>query len=135
MTNKEIVLLIFKDYATKNITDLLSHLDDNITWLEPGAPAVPYGGVYKGKQGILEMFAKEASMLEVQSFEPLQFLETDNLVAVVGRDSALVKSTGKVYHTEWVMLFTFTGSLVSKVQVYMDTNAIADAFEGHSVAR
>lgn len=128
MTNIEIIKQIYHDYATQNMTDLMAKLDNNITWIEPGAPAVPFGGTFVGKEGIMSMFAKQAQLIKVKTFDPKIFFSNDTQVAVIGSDSAEVIKTGKVYSTDWTQLFTFKDGLIVHVQVHMDTNAIANAF-------
>jgi uncharacterized protein len=127
-TNTQIIEELFANYGKQDIPAVLAAMADDITWVEPGAPGVPFGGTYKGHTGVLEMFKKEGEMVKVTSFTPETFFAHDNMVVVLGADSANVIATGKSYTTEWTMAFTLNGGKITQVQTYMDTNAVAKAF-------
>lgn len=129
MTKIDIIKQVFKSYGEGDIPSVLERMSDNIVWYEPGDPDnIPFSGVFTGKQGVLKMFGIEAELLTITSFEPKVFLENDTTVVVLGSDSAIVKKTQKSYATEFTMAFTISSNLITKVQVYMDTLAIANAF-------
>lgn len=131
MSKIESIKKLFQAYGANDVPTVLNAMHDDITWLEPGDPAkIPFSGNFKGKQGIIEMFTIEGKNLKLTSFAPKMFFENETSVAVIGSDTADVLSTGKSYATDFVMLFNFDGELISSVQVYMDTLAIATAFEG-----
>lgn len=129
MTNTDIIKQLYACYAKGDIAGVLAAMHPDIVWIEPGYPAVPYSGVFKGIDGIKEMLGKEHEMLKVQSFTPISFLSNDTQVAVLGTDTTQVISTGKVYTTSWVQAFTLSNSLITHVEVYMDTEAVAAAFK------
>ena len=131
VTNTQIIETLFANYGKQDIPAVLAVMDDNITWIEPGAPGVPFGGTYKGHAGVLEMFKKEGEMVKVTSFTPETFFANGDMVVVLGADSASVISTGKSYTTEWTMAFTLSNGKITEVQTYMDTNAIAQAFRNN----
>jgi uncharacterized protein len=128
VTNTQIIETLFAHYAKHDIAAIMAELDEAVTWIEPGAPGVPFGGTYKGHAGVLEMFKKEAEMVKVTSFTPETFFANGDMVVVLGADSANVIATGKSYTTEWTMAFTLKNGKVTQVQTYMDTHAIAKAF-------
>ena len=127
-TNEQVVKQLFLDFSTNNTTGIMAALSPDIVWNEPGAPEVPFGGNYKGYAGIQEMFEKETAVT-LTSFTPKMFFSKDDMVVVLGSDSATVKATQKSYETDWTMAFTLSNSKITSVQVYMDTNAIAKAFQ------
>jgi ketosteroid isomerase-like protein len=127
--NEQVVKNLFHCYATQNMAGVMALMSTDIQWTEPGAPDVPFGGVYKGHAGITEMLEKEGKMLKVQNFTPTTFFSNENMVIVLGYDTTLVNETQKTYYTDWTMAYTINeNELISKVQTYMDTNAIAKAF-------
>jgi ketosteroid isomerase-like protein len=129
MTNIEIVQKILACYMSGDIPGVLDLMDDNVTWKEPGDKDVPFAGNYSGKRQVQNMFDKEHAMLKVLQLKATGFLENENQVAVIGNDTTKVLSTQKDYTTDWIILFTLANGLVTKVQTYMDTESVADAFK------
>ena len=128
--NEAIVKSMYENYLKQNIPAVLALFADDIVWVEPGEPDVPFAGTYNGIAGIEQMLALEAKLVKVTSFEPGTYFSTDDQVAVLGQDSAIVLETNKTYSTEWVMVFNINSdSKISRIQTYMDTEAVAHAFQ------
>jgi ketosteroid isomerase-like protein len=133
MSKIEIIQSVFAAYGRGDLHTVLGAMDDAITWVEPGDPRqIPFSGVFNGKNDVMKMFGIEHQLLDIIHFTPSDFLENENSVLVRGNDSAKVKSTNKIYTTDWVMAFTFQTGLICQVQVYMDTLAVASAFVADS---
>lgn len=129
--NEQIVKQFYNHMLEGDYAGAMALVDEYIVWIEPGAPDVPFGGVYNGrdsKDGIGKMFQSEAKTVQLKHFIPRNYFSSNNLVVVLGSDSATVHTTGKTYNTDWAMFFTITEGKISMVQTYMDTNAIAKAF-------
>ncbi len=128
-TSNEHTVKQFYTYCLEgNMESAMALLDEYIIWIEPGAPDVPFGGVYNGHNGVAKMFQSEYKTVQLKNFIPRNYFSSQNLVVVLGSDSATVLSTGKTYSTDWTMFFTFSDGKISMIQTYMDTNAIAKAF-------
>jgi ketosteroid isomerase-like protein len=135
MTKIQSVQSLFLAYSKSDIHAILAAMDDNIVWIEPGDPkAIPFSGTYSGKTEVLRMFGIEHQLLKIISFTPQTYFENDDSVVVLGNDSATVLATNKNYATNWTMVFAFNNNLIHKVQVYMDTLAIANAFKAEVAA-
>lgn len=135
MNKIECIQNLFAAYGRADMHTVLAAMDDNIKWIEPGDPAaIPFSGIFNGKTEVIGMFGIEHNLLKLTSFNPTTFYENNDSVVVLGNDSAIVLATQKSYTTEWTMVFTFSAGLISRVQVYMDTLAIARAFKPDVVA-
>ena len=130
ITENERIVRQFYNWALDQNPDFMTLLDEFIIWIEPGAPDVPFGGVYNGHAGVGAMLQSETNSLHLKGLIPKTYFESQNLVVVLGSDSATVLTTGKTYTTDWAMFFTILDGKISMVQTYMDTNAIAKAFRG-----
>lgn len=128
MTNLQIVQKMFMDFSKGDLPAVFASMTDDIVYIEPGAPDIPFGGTFKGKAGVQEMFGIEHQTIKLLTFHPLTFIAQNDLVVVLGNDSAQVLATQKTYYTEFAMVFWVENSLIKQVQVYMDTLAIAKAF-------
>lgn len=126
--NEQLVKQFYTYILEGNNAAAIALLDEYIVWIEPGAPDVPFGGVYNGIAGIGRMFQSESKSVQLKNFIPRNYFSAQNLVVVLGSDTATVLTTGKTYSTDWTMFFTISDGKISMVQTYMDTNAIAKAF-------
>lgn len=128
-SNLQIVQQLYQCYAAGNMQGMMAFFDPAVVWLEPGAPDIPFAGTFNGLAALGQMFALEAKNIQVKSFVPKSFCASGDLVVVQGNDNTKVIPTGKTYSTAWVQAFTFQNSKIIQVQVYMDTHAIALAFQ------
>lgn len=134
MTNTDIIKSIYIAYSQKDMHTVFEKFSDDIVWIEPGdASEIPFSGTFVGKADVQRMLHIEHHRLTITSFHPKLFLEGDNRVAVFGSDSAIVNDTQNSYQTDFVQLFTLDNGLVTHVQVFMDTQAIAKAFVSNAL--
>ena len=128
LSNQQIIEQTYRNYAAGNMSAVLSSFDKDIVWVRPGAPSIPFSGIFKGIEEVTKMFAIQATTLTIKTFLPEKICTNDDTVVVLGHDIAEVIATGKTYSTEWVQAFTFKNGKIIYVQVYLDTKTIADAF-------
>lgn len=126
--NQQIIENMFKNYAAGNMSAVLSCFDKDVIWIRPGAPAIPFSGMFKGLEEVMKMFAIQASVISIKEFIPEKICTNDDTVVVLGHDNVDVNSTGKTYSTHWVQSYIFRDGKITNVEVYMDTKAVADAF-------
>jgi len=129
LSNTEIIQQVYRDFAAGNMQSVLSYFDSNIVWVRPGEPDIPFAGTFKGFEEMQKMFAVIQGTIRLKSFAPKKFCSNDNTVVVTGNDSVEVIATGKFYNSDWVQAFTLRDKKIIHVQVYMDTLAIAKAFQ------
>ena len=66
--------------------------------------------------------------MEVQDFQPREFVADGDRVVVFGWERAKVKATNRTIELDWIMAFTVRNGKVSKFREYTDTKAVADAY-------
>jgi ketosteroid isomerase-like protein len=128
VSNQQIIEDIYKNYATGNMAAVLSCFDNDIIWERPGAPFIPFAGIFKGIKEVTKMFAIQATTLSISKFLPEKICTNEDTVVVLGHDEADVISTGKSYSIRWAQVFTLKDGKIIHVQVYLDTKTVADAF-------
>lgn len=126
--NVSIIKKLFQYYAHSDMEGFMSLLSPEVIWLEPGNSEIPYSGTFKGIEEIGSMIGITVKNLEMISFEATDFCEGLNKVLAIGSNEAKVKATGKIYKTDWVYAFSLEDGKITSVQVYMDTQSIANAF-------
>ncbi len=126
--NLQVVKNAYDAFGRGDIAAILSSLTDDVTWHLVGPSEIPYAGLRQGRDGAAEFFRLLGESDDVALFEPRRFLADGNLVVVLGRYEARVKSTGKVAKTDWVHVFEFRDGKVSSWREYLDGAAYAQAY-------
>jgi len=121
---------IYAAFGRGDIPGVLSRLSEDVEWDVTGPRETSYAGTRHGKSQVVEFFTVLGQTVEVQQFEPCEFIAQADAVAVVGRERLRVKATGRIVVNEWVMIFTLRNGLIVKFREYDDTEAVAAAFRG-----
>ncbi|MNR25460.1 SnoaL-like domain protein [compost metagenome] len=93
-----------------------------------GPSSVPHSGEYHGADGLQKFFAIVGGTLEVQAFEPLEFIAEGDRVAVLGRERSRVKDNGREFSVQWVQVWTVEHQKIVRLRDYFDTGTMAEAF-------
>jgi uncharacterized protein len=128
ITNRQIIEDAYKNYAAGNMSAVLACFDKDIIWERPGAPFIPFSGIFIGIDKVTKMFAIQATTLSIKKFTPEKICTNEDTVVAMGHDAVEVIATGKEYSSDWVQAFTFKDKKIIHVRVYLDTKTIADAF-------
>lgn len=124
MSKTALIQQVYGYFGQGNIPGIIELLHPNVVFDAPykESPMVPRG-IYKGKEGVLQYFQDIANNLDIQAFEPCQFVEQGNTVVVLGYVKSKVKATGKFYETEWVMVWTVVDNQITAWKDFQDTYA------------
>jgi ketosteroid isomerase-like protein len=129
MENIQIIQQMYKDFSTGNMQAVLSNFDDDVVWVRPGEPYIPFAGTFVGIPGLAKMFGIISQTIKIKAFHPVQVLGNGDKVVVIGADEADVIETGKSYFSEWVYLYTIHNKKITHVQVYLDSLLLSEAFK------
>lgn len=128
MDNIQIVQEVYHHFGKSDISAMLAHFDEDVIWVRPGEPEIPFSGTFKGHEGLGKFFHLVAQNVRIKEFLLKNFLSNEDTVAVIGEDSADVIPTGKSYTTYWTQVFTFKDGKIIYGRAYIDTLEIAKAF-------
>jgi ketosteroid isomerase-like protein len=111
----------------------LEMLSDDVRWINLLPEHVPFGGEYRGKEGLATYFAQMADCFVIGDYvyDEFEFIESGNTVVLIGYEKAAqVPSTGKTFdlHFVWVVKFNEEGK-ICYLREHNDTAAIGDAFK------
>ena len=95
LSNQQIIEQMYRNYATGNMSAVLSCFDKDIVWERPGAPFIPFAGIFKGIEEVTKMFAIQATTLSIKKFLPEKICTNEDTVVVLGHDKADVSSNRK----------------------------------------
>jgi len=126
--NKQIVKDLFAAFGRGEVAALRALLAEDVIWHLPGA-APHYSGTYEGSGRVEDFFQNLYTNLEVDAFEPREFLAEGNCVLVIGWSRGRVKSTGRMFDDRWVMSFSVRDGKIANFEEYADTQALAAAHD------
>jgi ketosteroid isomerase-like protein len=108
-----------------NKRELFSLVAEDFEWIIPGKDW-PLAGTHRGHAGLEEVLHK-ASLLEISSPTPPEYVAQGDRVLVVGFAKGTVKATNKWFEDDWVFAITVLNGKVRKIREYVDTQALAGA--------
>lgn len=88
-----------------------------------------YSGTYEGQTSVANFLEKLNSTVEIEGFEPRDFVAEGDRVLVTGWSRGRVKSTGRMFDNHWVMAFSVRDGKIIKFEEYADTQALAAAHD------
>lgn len=126
--NVRIVEGIFASFARGDVPSVLAALAEDVEWFIPGPAEVPYAGLRRGRDEVLQFFIALGGAVDFEQFEPREYVAQNDVVVVVGFERGRVRTTGKVFDNPWMMIFKLRGGRVIYFRGYEDTAAVAAAF-------
>jgi uncharacterized protein len=120
---------LFAAFQSGDIDGVLERLSEDVEWVTPGSPAVPYAGAYRGREDVARFLAILDSELDYEFWESREFIAQGDTVAVVGAERWRARRTGQVVDNPWVIVFTLRDGKVARFRNFEDTAAVAAAFQ------
>jgi ketosteroid isomerase-like protein len=122
--NVDVVRKGYEAFGRGDINGLLAQLDPDVEWRTPGPADLPTAGHRRGHEAVQEFFQTLLGLLDIQRFEPKQFIAQGDMVIVVGEDTSRVKATGTTFEIRFAHVFTVRNGKVVAFEEYLDTAAI-----------
>ena len=126
--NVQIVKDFFTAIGSYNEHDLLSLVTEDIEWIIPGE-GWPLAGTHRGHAGLADLLQKASEMVETSYPGPPEFVAQGDRVLVIGVATGKIKATNKAFKDEWVFDITVRDGKLTRIQEYIDTQALARASE------
>lgn len=129
--NLQIVQQMYTVFQQGNIPYFLEFLSEDIEWDVAGPPAeMPLAGVRHGHEQVLQLFTIVGESLELQQFQPQEFIAQGEQVVVLGHARGCVRSNNNPLEYDWVHVYTLRDGKTIRFREYFDTATIAAAFRG-----
>lgn len=128
--NVKIVQDAYAAFGSGDMPGFLAQLDEGVEWVHPSHPAIPWGGEFKGHDGVLKFFGAIGESGDFLAFEPRTFVADGDHVVVLGYEKVKNKATGKEWETNWAHDFTVKNGKIVAFREYTDTAAVAGGFGG-----
>ena len=125
--NTKIVQDMYAAYTRGDVPGILSHMDNSITFTVPGTQANPLAGTRRGLAAMKQFYADLASIVDLNVFEPREYIAQGNKVVVLVHYAGTFRSTGRRMEADSAMVWTLENGKVVRFQEYTDTEAAANA--------
>ena len=126
--NVKLIKDVFDAFARGDAAFIVAQVSSDVDWRHPGA-GTPYGGTYKGPEGVGQFFSRIGAAVEVTRWEPRHVLASGDEVVAWGAWAGKARPTGKSFASDWGMSFGFSGGKISSFRVVEDTAQLAAAFK------
>ena len=112
--------------AGADFSEMASHFHQNVVVHQ--GPTVPYGGDWRGIDGVERFFAVHSQTWETLDLSDIGYFEGESGVAVTLRMRAIARRTGRSVDTRTAGFLTFEGGLIRDFTVfYLDPVQVRDA--------
>jgi ketosteroid isomerase-like protein len=108
-----------------NAEAVLGAIHDEMEFREP--ESLPYGGTYRGPQGMGELFEALASNWDELHLEIEQLLDAGDWAVVLGRLQGRSKATGEQVDEPYVEVLRFRDGKAIEGRIQMDTTRVLRA--------
>ena len=124
--NVQIVKDFFAAMGRADKQGLLALVAEDIEWIIPGEDW-PLAGTYRGHAGLANVLQKASEEVETKYPAPPEFVAQGDRVLVIGVATGKIKATNKAFKDEWVFDITVRDGKLTRIQEYIDTQALARA--------
>jgi len=124
--NIQIVKDFFAAMGSGDKQGLLALSAEDIEWIVPGEDW-PLAGTHRGHAGLADVLKKASEEIETAYPKPPEFVAQGDRVLVIGVATGKIKATNKAFKDEWVFDITVRDGKLTRIQEYIDTQALARA--------
>jgi uncharacterized protein len=109
-------------------TEIAALFDTEVVFEIQGDDGVlPWIGRKTGRRAIVNFIRDSRALTEPITFEVDDILASNSRVAIVGALQTRIKSTGKIIGTQFAIILTITGDVVTRFQMLEDSFGVSKA--------
>ena len=118
---------VYADFGKQNVEGVLNSLTDDISWVDPGSPGIPYAKKRDGKKEVMSFFMEMGGTVSFSEFAPHEFYADNDAVIVKSFFAGKAIATGKSFASDWVMIWKFRGDKICNYRAFVDTDKMIAA--------
>ncbi len=126
---RKIVDKMLEEFSHQNIDAIVNTFSEDAVLVHHGTQIMP-SAKFKGRDGARMFFEYNINALEVVYFTPIEFIEADNKVIILGKEHFISKENRSEMKNTWVQIYTVTNGLISKMEEFA-TSASPDQYGGN----
>ena len=131
--NVQVIKQMFAAFGQGDIPTILGILAEDVDYQSPVTRTEPveisWARPRHSREEVALHFKELAEKVQPEPLEPLEFTAQGDRVVVEGRNRGTVRSTGRTYEHDWVMVFTLRDGKIRRFRHYYDTADIMVAFQ------
>lgn len=128
-TNTDKVKAIYEAFGRGDLDFILDNISPAIVWKVVGAPGLPYGGTFHGRDGASEWFKLNFGTIDTTAFDITDYIESGDWVIAKGTYGFKAKTTGKDGTGDWVMCWKFADGVPVLYENYFDSLQVYEALQ------
>lgn len=117
----EVVRKAYEAFGRGDVPGVLALCAPAIDWEFVGPSKLGYAGKRSNHAGVADFFMKVGQLDDIHIFEPREFIENGENVAVLGWEKTTARDTGKRFECEWAHVFTVKDGKVTRWRGFADT--------------
>ncbi|HEU4680042.1 MAG TPA: nuclear transport factor 2 family protein [Terrimicrobiaceae bacterium] len=125
--NIETIRELYAAFGRADVSFILTKLTDDVKWVSHFDGIVPWSGDFSGKDRVKAFFEAIFQSVDVEGFDPQEWVAKASTVVSIGEFACRVRATGKTARTRWVFLWKFRDDKVCSYEQFHDP-ALAEAF-------
>lgn len=99
-----------------------------VDWAAPGAPdALPWTGRRVGRRHVVDFVRQSRTLMEQNHLTVEDIFIHDERAVIIGQRHYRWRGTGQTVESEFAMILTITGGLITRFRLLEDSHAIAQA--------
>jgi len=116
--NAEIVNKFISHFNSKNISEMVNLCDDDILFLEPGDPSIPWAGTMKGKREFEIYLTIVFKSILFNKIKINQTIAKENVVVITFIAKGTTIEKAAALSIKVAAIFTVRNKKISKIDVY-----------------
>ena len=121
---------IYAEYARGNRAAVLEALAEDVAWHSVGCAEIPWGGSYRGRQGVETFFARLDAAAALTAYEVERVIAQGEWVTVLARVRARFPSTGTEREFASADVLRIRDGRILEFREFYDTAAVLAAMRG-----
>jgi ketosteroid isomerase-like protein len=113
-----------------NVEAFLSMLADDVEWVEPNVPGLPWLGTHRGVRAVQDnVFGPGLDALEEMELVPDSYQDLGDFVLVTGHGHLVAKQTGRRWEGPFAHVWTIDAGKIVRWEGYADARNVRKIFE------
>lgn len=119
---------VYAAFGRGDVGFIVDQLTDDVGWVSHFDAIIPWGGDFSGKARVPHFFEAIFGSVDVETFEPKEWIAQDDTVVSLGEFGCRVRTTGKKARTRWAFIWKFVDGKICSYEQFHDP-ALAAAFQ------
>ena len=113
-----VVKRMFAAFAAGDLDALIETVHPESRWTYYGANPRIGSAEFTGHAQVRRFFERIIERLEMDRFEPREFVSQGQTVVIFGSESGTVRASGHPFHNEWVQKYVVQAGLITRMAEY-----------------